>query len=494
MGAAALILAAWLMPVAWLEVSARLVDRGAEGLWLGLALTLAPLLALNLGSRAAASPPREREPLFPVLALLLVVSMLLWAQIALAAEVAAWAGGRRWIGIAITAGAGWLLAGSRQTRRAVPALLVVAIVSATLPLVELARLARVGPLGAWERVASQSTFAFPPSSPWVTGGHDLKMSRGRAVLAFDEEHRVTTPAGGTLRVRAVDGSRISDIDWELAPGQWVTLRPGDQLQPPFATPMRFEAGRSVPGAPSSGITWAAGQTPTWAAAMGLLVTILLGAVALLRSGPNVHISRRAVTLVGGGLVGAFLWAQGWATYSVLSAPDLWLGGVSAERLLDVQGFALRSSPWRRPLELLLLAGGAAAFLASSVALRERIGGLDRRGGGQIGRDLGLWGAVFGVAAVASLWPADPWALTLLALGAAASSLAPGLLWPDPKSAGPATAAGLVGLVVFGALAGLAQFRGPAPGPLGALLTYPALAAVPAGAVALWLGRRLLARS
>ncbi len=123
-----------------------------------------------------------------------------------------------------------------------------------------------------------------------------------------------------------------------------------------------------------------------------------------------------------------------------------------------------------------------------MALRERLGALDRTGGGEIGHDLGLWGGVFGVAAVASLWPVDPWALTLLALGAAASALAPALLCPPPPDRPAAvTGAGLVGLTIFGVLAA-AQLRGGAGGLLGVAMAYPALAAVPASICVLWMAR------
>ena len=116
---------------------------------------------------------------------------------------------------------------------------------------------------------------------------------------------------------------------------------------------------------------------------------------------------------------------------MLQSPDLFLGGVTLERLLELPGAALFAEPWRRALQAFLLVAGLAAFLASSVALRERLGALDPTGGGEIGRDPGLWAGLFGGAALASLWPVDPWALTLLALGGAGCALGPAALCPPP---------------------------------------------------------------
>jgi hypothetical protein len=131
---------------------------------------------------------------------------------------------------------------------------------------------------------------------------------------------------------------------------------------------------------------------------------------------------------------------------------------------------------------LLLAGGLAGFLASSIALRERLGALDRTGGGEIGRDLSLWTGVFAIAGLASLWHLDCWSLALLALGTAGSSVGATALGSAAAPPGIATFAGLVGLAVFVALAVAGQVRGGAEGLLGAVQAYPALAAVPAAAV------------
>ena len=490
MTSVARILAGWLTPVMVLAVPGALAARGADGLWLGLVVTLAPLIALGwgIGRPHPGDGARGSETLFPVVTLLITVGVLLWANIALAGDLTAWLGGRRWQGIGVTAAAGWLLTAWRPLRRTAPLFLAIAFVAAVVVLLQLAWALALGPISAWDRVATQPAFRFPPSSPWVIGGRDLGVVRGGAPLVLDEVHRVTAPAGGILRARTMDGGRRAAIEWTLAPGQTVTLRAGDEISRASTLRLRFEADKRVPGAPASGTVWADGGPRRWLEHVGLLITLLAGAAALLRAGLTVRVSRDRVGLVAGGLLLAFVWAQAWAVYALIQAPDLFLGGLTLERLLELPPHALFAEPWRRTLQMLLLAAGLAAFLASSLALRERLGALDATGGGEIGHDPGLWAGLFGGAAVASLWPVDPWALSLLARGGAGCVLGPAALWP-PRHARTATTAGAIGLIVFVGLAA-AQFRGASGGLLGAVIAYPALVAAPAGAFVLWIGRRV----
>ncbi|MGH7383801.1 MAG: hypothetical protein ACREKG_01385, partial [Candidatus Rokuibacteriota bacterium] len=359
-----------------LAVPAALAGHGPDGLWLGLVVTLAPLLALGLGARRPASPPGDGlgagETLFPVVTLLITVGVLLWANIALAGDVAAWLGASRWHGIVIAAGTGWLLTAWRPLRRTAPLLLTVALVAGAVAVLQLAWALGLGPIAAWDRVATQSAFRFPPSSPWVTSGRDLGALRGGAPLILDEVHRLTAPTGGVLRARTLDGSRLAEIEWALAPGQAVTLRAGDQISRDSTLRLRFEADKRVPGAPPSGMAWAEGRPPGWLERVGLLVTLLLGAAALLRAGLTVRLSRDGVGVVAGGLLLAFVWAQAWAIYAMIQAPDILLGGITLGRLLELPAHALFAEPWRRVLQAVLLVAGLAAFLASSLALRERL--------------------------------------------------------------------------------------------------------------------------
>ena len=487
------ILAAWLTPAVWLALPALFLEQGAGALWAGLLLVTAPLLALTL--RRAPSDPllRAPVPLIHVATLFLAVVALIWAGLVVAGDVALRLGGPRWHGIALAACGGLLLTAWRGAGRALPALLVIAALGLGLPLVLLARVAGVGPLEAWRVVATSPAFTFPPGSPWVAVGRDLRLAQGRGALHFQEEHRLTAAGEAALRLGTRDGRQTTEREISLMAGQSVTVRPGDRLEAAPGARLRFEAGRRVPGAPETGVAWAAGAAGGARAGflegLGLAVTVLGGGIALL--GPPLvgRPSRRALSTVGIALVGVIWLAQGWAVYTALRAPEVFLGGISPERLLDVPALVLvsRTSAWRA--QAMLVIAVATGFFASTVALRARLSAADTTGGGEIGRDLGLWSMVFGMAALASLWAVDPWRLALAALGAAAAVLAPAALLPTAASRPVvATAAGLAGLAVF-ALLLLAGRLGAGGSWLGPLCDQPALAAVPAGMLVLWLAAR-----
>src|SRR4030095_16522553 len=110
----------------------------ADGLWLGLTLSLVPLITLGLSARRhEASTDGGREALFPVVILLLTVGALLWANIALAGDVAVWLGRPRWQGIAMTAALGWLLTAWRPLRKTAPLLLAIALIAAAGALLQI---------------------------------------------------------------------------------------------------------------------------------------------------------------------------------------------------------------------------------------------------------------------------------------------------------------------------------------------------------------------
>jgi hypothetical protein len=486
------ILAVWLTPAAWLALPALVLEGGPDGLWTGLLLLVSPLLALSLSDGDAPTAQPARDALFPVVVFLLVAGLLLWGSLVLAGDAAAWLGAPRWQGIGLAAGGAWLLVIWRRAARLVPWLLLAVVLGLAVSLVVLARGTGFGPLGAWERVASQPAFRFPASSPWVNAGRDLRAGRGNGVLVFEEVHRITAAGPARIHVRARDGARVSESDWELQAGQSVTLRPGDELTWPPGARLRFEAGKAVPGAPPSGISWSDGRGADASRRWGLFLTLTGGALALVGFGTAGKVSRGEMGAVGTVLFAVFVWGIGWAVYCALGAPDIFLGGVALERLVRPPSLPVTAG---RSILLLLPTAGLASFLASSVALRERIGGLDVTGGGEIGHDLGLWSAVIGAAALASFWPAEPWVLVLVALGIAASTLAPAVLLPPPAArARWGTWAGLVGLGVFGALALAGQWTGdPSPGWAGLPLAYPAVAAAPAAAAVLWTVRRAVWR-
>lgn len=492
--AAGEILAAWLTPAVWLALPALFLAQGAGALWAGLLVVVAPLLALSLRRASSDSLLRAPVPLIHIATLFLVVVALIWAGLIVAGEVALRLGGPRWHGIALAACGGLLLTAWRGAGRALPALLLIATLGLGLPLVLLARVAGMGPLEAWHVVATGPAFTFPPGSPWVAEGREFRLAQGRRALYFEEEHRLTAAGESTLRLSTRDGRQTSEREIPLSAGQSLTVRPGDRLEATPGARLRFEAGRRVPGAPETGVAWAAGASAGVPAgfieALGLAVTVLGGGIALLGPPLAGRPSRRSRATLALALVGMIWLAQGWAVYTALRAPEVFLGGISLERLLDVPVLVLasRTSAWRA--QTMLVIAVAAGFFASTVALRARLAAADTTGGGEIGSDLGLWSMVFGMAALASLWAVDPWRLALAALGVAAAVLVPAALLPHAASRPMvATVAGLAGLSVF-ALLLLAGRLGVGGSWLAPACNQPALAAVPAGILVLWLaGRR-----
>jgi hypothetical protein len=483
------VLAVWLSPVAWLSMATLVAQRGPDGLWIGLAMMIAPLMALGLGTPRDAAV--ERQSVVFVAALFLAVAILFCANLTLAGDVATWLGVPRWRGIVLAAGAGFLVTAWRGAVRLVPVLLAVAVVAACLPLLELARRADAGPLNAWAKVAALPAFRFPATSPWVTRGFPLENIGARDPIRFDEEHRVTVPSGGRLAARSSDGARPDGKEWMVAAGQSVVFRPGDRLLAAPDVRVQFEPDKRVPGAPVSGVAWASGQPPDWGRSAGLLVTLLCAAGALCRPAAARPASRSAVVVVAAGGLAVFLWTQAWAIYSLLLSPDVLLGAVTPDRLLVA--VTLREDPLRDLLQSLPLIGGLASFLASSIVLRERLGDLDATGGGEIGRDLGVWAGVFAIAGLAAVWRLDAWSLALLGLGVAGSTL--GAVRLGSAATGPVAAgvAGTVGLAVFSGIAVMGHMWPGTRGVLGAVLAYPALAAVPAAVLARGLCRAVSSR-
>jgi len=196
------ILGVWLTPAIWLALPALFLAQGAGALWAGLLLVAAPLLALSL--RGAPSDPRLRAPvpLIHIAALFLAVIALIWAGLIVAGDVALRLGGPRWHGIALAASGGLLLTAWRGAGRALPALLMIAVLGLALPLLLLARVAGLGPVEAWQVVATSPSFSFPPGSPWVSEGRDLRLAQGPRPLQFQEEHRLTAVGETSLRLSA----------------------------------------------------------------------------------------------------------------------------------------------------------------------------------------------------------------------------------------------------------------------------------------------------
>lgn len=483
MAGAAGLLAAWLMPVMWLAPAALVARDGPEGVGVALTVALAPLLALAVGAwradAARAGLPVEEA------VLVVVVGLLVWGNLALAGDVAADLGVPRWHGIVVAGGPALVLAAWRGLARLSAALFLLSLAGILLPLLLVALASGLGPAAAWGVLAQREAFQFPARSLWVTEGRALPSAPDAVAIRFDEEHRVSAPDGATVRVWAGGVEGDPGREWRLAPGQSITLRPGDRLEAAPGTRIRFEADRRVPGAPRSGAAWADGRAGAWLARLGLLLTVAGGGVALLSSTRLVRPSRPVAIAVGAGTLAALAWAQGWGVYGSLGAPEVFLGGVTPARLVEVPGLLFAHGVAGQRLQAMLMMGLLAGFVAGSGSLRERASGGSRAGPE---RDLALWAAVFAAAAVASLRPVDPWTVTLGALGVAASALAAAAVVPASPRVG--TAAAGLGLGVFSVLSALGWIHGAVSGAAGIVLQYPALVAMPAALLVSGLGARL----
>lgn len=473
----------WLSPVLLLSIPAELLTAGRDGLWLLLLVFVAPLLALRL-TQLPGSPERNHSRgMLAAVLMLLIVGTILWANLTLAGDVALWLGGSRWSGVLVAGGGAVALAALGEDARRWRLLGLLALAGLAVPLLAILRATDPVPPRVWSRVASQAAFRFSLDSPWVSDGRSVVVRRGVDTLLFEEEHRLIPLIEGRMRVIISDGRRGRVEEVLVAHGQPVTLRPGDRLQVDGEARYRFEAGKRIPGAPVSGIAWAdAPLRPRGLAflrILGLGVTLVGGAAALFAlGGPG---SRGGIALWGLFLLAGVAWSECWAVYGAAYAPEIFLGGVTPEKLLELPALVLRGQPWGRWLLGVVLAGLLAGILAAAAALRQALAQTDEG----IARDWRLWGGLVALAGLASLWPFDAWTLLSLAFGLGASTLAPlVVVGGRPRAAMVATA---VGFVLFVGLAALGRLA-PAQGNV--ILSFPALIAAPAAWGILWLARRL----
>jgi hypothetical protein len=483
-------LALWLSPAVWVTLPALLVALGPDALWAGLLLLVGPLLALALDSRAAAGEADGLRARLPGTAGLAMGGLLLCANFAVAGDAAAVLGVPRWQGIATAAGAAWLCALPHRARRAPGALLLLALAAVGLALGVVARVSAEGPLAAWARVASQPAFRLGASSASVVAGLPSSLERARPALFLEEEHRVSAAAPATLRARIRDAGETVTREWALSVGQAVTLRPGDVLVGASGGALRFEADRRVPGAPPSGAAWARGGQSDWAWYLGIAVTVLGGAAALVGAAGPPRLPRAGVVAVAAAALVVLAWAQGWALYGALGAPEVFLVATAAERVLGLPRLVVNPAGLADGVRILVVAALAAGLLAAAGALRQFPSPSLRAGGRRARPGLARWTGVVGAAALASLPPIEPWALVLLGFGLGASAVAPPfLLRPPDRHPEAASAASAIGLGVFVALAVAGHVRAAPDGLLGLIFAYPAVAAAPAALTVLWLSRR-----
>lgn len=510
-GHALVLTAVWLSPPALLGVGVLVLTDGIRGLWAPLALgSGAVLAAVLLGApwsrlSAGAAPnalrllrqrwPDAGSPLGPAgLATAASALLFVWAQLAAGRELA-WVLG--WPGpavVAVTAAALALAAWRPAVGWGLAVLAaVVALVGFLGPLA-----AVVGTTDAvwprvWGEVASRPRVAFPTDSAWVGEGRPVHGSAAELTLPIREEQRVTLLGRGRVRVQLWEGGTWSR---EVRADTDLTLRPGDRLVVPDGFPIRFQAGRAVPGAPASGPDWLdpPGPRPDWRTVVGLGVTLLLGPLGL----APVHaalpgtraVGERAARAAGALVTLGFVAAALWGLYAAWLTPEVYLGGVAGVEMYllpaSVAALGAGSAPLADLAILGLAAGGVAAALAALRAVPRNLAG---RGDGAAWPMLGVVGAG-GI--LAALTPTGPWPVLVAAFGLGASATGPAVVlvcWRERLSArGVAVGTGL-GLGLFVALALLGALvlgRLPETAWLRWLAAWPALVAAPANALVTWL--------
>lgn len=454
---------AWVGPAVVVALAAHVFSGDTDAPVLVLAAALAPLLAMA-GSRA----PLTASHALADLLLAASLGLVLWANFAVAGDLATVLAGGRAPGVvlaALAAAAAMVVGAGVRWRTAVTAGGVTALV---LPLVGLGTAVGGPPWATWSGLAASPALVFAEESPWVSDGVTVRHS---TTIVFSEPHRVTAMSEGVFRVVEHDGGEVTVRHWRLGRGAALNLRSGDELALEPGVRVGFEAGKRVPGAAMSGIAWADPVERRPARALlgfvAIGVTLLGGAAALAAPG----VGPRWLGPVAGppALVVAVVAAACWGLYAA-ARPDLGLAAPSVAPLVRLPLALLPTSLGVTVLVVTLL-GLTALLMATAASLRERfVRAEGRRGRPERFREV-LWGVLIAAAALAALTPVDPWRLVILGLGLGASALvAPALAGGGVAHPG----AVLAGAAVFGLV-----LAGPAVTGLGSVVTdYPAVVAAP----------------
>jgi len=444
-------LAAWPGPALVAAVVAAVAAGAAAAPLLVLAAAVAPLLALLQARRAA-------TPAHPVTLLITaaVSALLLWAHLAVLADVATLLGARRWQGSVLAAALALLVTQMPGAERWRGLALAAGGGALLFVLVAAGTAMGITPWAAWREAAGRPALVFSGRSAWVTDGQRFVR---HATLAFDEAHRVVAVTPGTFRVVERDGARRVVRDWGLAAGDALSVRPGDTLTAEPGSRLRFEPGKRVPGAAASGSAWADAATRVSPApALGVLATLALGACALVPAGVRRMAAAPALPLV------LSLGAASWGVYATLAAPEAGLAGSPAGALLSL----------------------ARATSQPAAGLCERVGAAAG------GHRPTLWTLSLVAAAIAATVPAvDPWTPLAAGLGLAGAAVAaPRLAGAEGARIGPWPASVVGGVAGAAVFAGLVALGARLPGPAASLREVPVLAAAPAA----WLVVKVLRRA
>ncbi len=473
--AAALAVVAWTSPVLLACLAVRVFAGAPDAPLLALAAVVVPLLALLLSRPAAAAAPNPIGAVAGVAG----IALVLGANVLLLVDLAMSFGLPRWAALTVAAATLAPMAiPSRAPRRVTLAPLVIALGGVLLPALAVAISTATPPWTAWSRLASRPAMVFGDRSPAVTAGQLMPPATS---LTFTESHRVTAMSPGTYRIVERDGDHLAIREWRLAPGDALTLRPGDRLAVPEAVRVRFEVAKRVPGAPMSGVAWAdPGQRedhPRLLSGLGLLVTLTVGAAALViplsAAGGGTPARAGLARIVEAATAPALALAFGlggicWGIYTVYAAGDR---GIATSSLSPLLWTGATLGGWRGRAAALVAAGALALMLfAAARALRDRawailvtgvpVGALRRR---ETRLRLLLSSGLAAGAVALGVVEFDPWPILILGLGLAGSA------WAVPRLAGGRPTA-----QALGSLAGATAFVVLAVGGVGLPASAPAI--------------------
>ncbi|HSF01971.1 MAG TPA: hypothetical protein VLA62_03100, partial [Solirubrobacterales bacterium] len=339
----------WLCPAVLSVLGERVLTDGTRGPWLAQALAGSAAVSVILlagpwarfgdhGEADLVDLVRQRftrpGAAGAVLALASVLGtwLYLWAQLRAGRELARLAG---WPAAAPTVGLGLLLvllAWAPRLARPLSGLASTVALAALLLCLGtvLARTTPVWP-GVWEEVASRGPARFSDQSPWTHAGGPVRGPGAELRVTVTEEQRLSLLAATPTRVERWDGTVATSYSQR---GEALLLGPQDRLLVPDGTPIRFEAGRVIPGTPPSGPEWLdpAGPRADWRAAIGLLATLVLGGLglgpvqaALPAGGADDRAGPLAAAVVALASLGTLLWAL----YALWLTPELYVGGLAA---------------------------------------------------------------------------------------------------------------------------------------------------------------------
>jgi hypothetical protein len=460
----------WASPALLVSISA-LVFAGAPGAALvATAALAAPLLGSLLSGTTGRAPGLVERLAVPV-----AVALVLAAQLLVAGDVAIALGLPRGVGIAPALA---LLAicpeSGRPHLRHAPAAAGALAVALGVGLVWAQ--SATTPWTAWSLVASRPLLAFSDQAPAVASGIEV---RAPSSLVFTDAQQVTVLTGGVYRVVERDGLRPMMREWRLAAGESLAVRTGDELMLAAGARVRFERGKRVPGAPTSGVTWGQSRPPAPLAALGTFVGAALTLVGLgARTTTGTARDRTAgIVALGGGLV-LVAGAAAWGVYAALAGPEVGLGMPAAGALI---GAARRLAPASGYLSVVWLPIACAGLLAGlSPVLRTEVARAVAASDGAPARGWAAWIAALAAAAtVAILEPVGAWRALGLGAGLMAAVFVAPRLVAAPRARALAQA---VGGVVFAAT----TVAGALGRPDSVVAEYPALVAVPLAWAAGWL--------